>query len=524
MRNRMLRSSLSILALSLIPFTLSACGGGSSPSPSPTPTPPPANRAPAFTSANAVSVAENSTGAVYTATASDPDGNTLTFSIAGGADAALFQITPQGALSFRTAPDFEAPTDADRNNSYLVQLGVSDGTASATLDLTVTVTNDGQDGFAVVMIGSGFSQPLFVLPVPDSTGRIFIVERAGQVELFNPNSMQSGNRPTTFLDIVGQVSTDGERGMLGMATAPDFVTSGAFYVYLTNTSGDIELRRYRTMAGNRNLADPATVEILLTIPHRGASNHNGGWIGFGPDGFLYVAVGDGGGAGDPSDNAQNTSSLLGKILRLDVSSDGYPADPARNYAIPAGNPFATAGGRPEVWAYGLRNPFRNSFDPATGNLLIGDVGQNAVEEIDMMRPTDGGANFGWAVLEGTSQFKGPAQPSFVPPVTQYAHGGGPDQGVSVTGGYVYRGPVEALRGQYIFADLTAKIWSIPVNDFQIGQTLPSSRFTLRSAQFAPVGGSISTLVSFGVDQTGNLYIVDIDGEIFRIESRATGTL
>jgi hypothetical protein len=190
----------------------------------------------------------------------------------------------------------------------------------------------------------------------------------------------------------------------------------------------------------------------------------------------------------------------------------------RDYAIPANNPFAAGNGRPEIWAYGLRNPFRSSFDSATGHLWIGDVGQGAREEIDLMLPSDGGANFGWKVLEGTAQFSGPPQPGFAPPVAEYSHGSGAREGRSVTGGYVYRGPVEALRGQYIFGDfVNANIWSFPIAQIVQGMTLGSDRFILRRADFTPNAGAITNISSFGLDQANNFYIVDFDGEIFRIE-------
>jgi glucose/arabinose dehydrogenase len=322
---------------------------------------------------------------------------------------------------------------------------------------------------------------------------------------------------TAFLDIGNQTTTDGERGLLGFAVAPDFNATGIFYVYLTNLAGDSEIRRYQTFAGNRDQADPASGDIILTFTQP-FSNHNGGWLDFGPDGFLYLGSGDGGSGGDPQNNGQNTNTLLGKILRLDVRSDAFPADPLRDYAIPANNPFAGAGGRPEIWAYGLRNPFRASFDPLTGNLWIGDVGQNAVEEVDLMRPGDGGANFGWRVFEGTQLFSGPAIAGTTPPVAEYGHGSSLTQGNSITGGHVYRGPVEALRGQYIFGDfVNGNMWSFPISRVSLGATLPSSQFTVRRTSFAPTSGTINNISSFGVDQQGNLYIVDIDGEIFRIE-------
>ena len=497
-------------------LALNGCGGGGSPAPTPSPTPPPApaNRAPVFTSAATASIPENISGTIYIATATDADGNMLTFSLAGGADQALFRITAAGALSFATPPDFEAPADADRNNIYLVRIGVSDGITSATLDLAVTVINAGADSFRVMRVGTGFVQPLFLAPLPDGSGRVFVVEKGGRIRLLTP-----GAGSTLFLDIGGEVSTDGERGLLGLATAPDFQATGTFYVYLTNRQGDIELRRYRTTAA-RDVADATTGDVLLVIPHPGFNNHNGGWIGFGSDNLLYLAVGDGGGAGDPSNNAQNANILLGKMLRIDVGGDDFPADPLRDYRIPAGNPFAAGGGAREIWALGLRNPFRASFDAATGNLYIGDVGQNAVEEIDLMRPADGGANFGWSVLEGTRQFKGPPQPSFVPPVAEYPQGSGPLEGRSVTGGYVYRGPVESLRGFYIFGDfVSGNIWSLPVAELVPGSTVANSRFTPRRIDFAPNAGAIGNIPSFGIDQAGNLYIVDFDGEIFRLETQ-----
>ena len=221
------------------------------------------NRPPAFTSAATVSVPENSTGTIYTATATDPDGNPLTFSLSGGADRTDFSISAAGALSFVATPDFEAPADADGNNIYLVQISVSDGMTSAVLDLAVTVTNGGSDAFAVRRVGVGFAQPLFVAPVPDGSGRVFVVEKAGRIRILNPQTGAINALP--FLDIRGAISTDSERGLLGLATAPDFATTGTFYVHLTNLAGDIEIRRYQTLAGNRDLANPATADVILVV-------------------------------------------------------------------------------------------------------------------------------------------------------------------------------------------------------------------------------------------------------------------
>ncbi|ATE67558.1 cadherin domain-containing protein [Rhizorhabdus dicambivorans] len=489
---------------------LAACGGGGSSGGGGS-----ANRAPSFTSGTTASVAENSSGTVYTAAATDPDGNSLTYSLVGGPDRNAFQISASGALSFVSSPDFEAPADANGDNVYQVDIQASDGSLTATLSLSITVTNGGNDAFRVRRAGTGFVQPVFVAPVPDNSGRVFVVQRGGLVRILNPATGAVAAQP--FLDVSGIIASDGERGLLGFATAPDFANSGAFFIYMTNSAGTNEVRRYTASAGNRDVADPASGDIILSMPHPGFSNHNGGWIGFGPDNLLYVATGDGGGAGDPNGNAQNRNSLLGKILRIDVRSDGFSSDPARDYAIPPGNPFASSGGAPELWALGLRNPFRNSFDPVSGFLLIGDVGQGAVEEIDLMRPTDGGANFGWNLREGSQAYNGGANSSaFTPPVAEYGHGSGPTQGNTVTGGHVYRGPVEGLRGHYVFGDfISGNIWSIPLSRFVLGQTVPASQFTIRNP--APNAGTIGMPVSFGVDQSGNLYIVDFDGEIFVIE-------
>ena len=495
---------------------LAACGGGSTRVSVGNP-PPTTNRAPVFTSAATATVPEDTAGVFYTATASDADNNPLVFSIMGGVDRDRFNITTAGALSFVVPPDFEAPVDTNRDNVYLVDLRVSDGQAAATLSLAVTVTDVTSAALRVRRVAANLNQPVFVAPVPDGTGRVFVVELTGRVLILTPTTGVVATLP--FLDVTGQISTDGERGLLGFATAPDFMATGTFYVFLTTPDGTLVVRRYRTFAGDRNRADPATADPILRIPHP-RNNHNGGWIGFGPDNLLYIATGDGGGTGDPDNNGQNPNTLLGKILRVDPARDDFPADDTRDYGIPSANPFASGtGGAREVLAYGLRNPFRNGFDPTTGNLLIGDVGQGAVEEIDLLRlPTDAGANYGWPILEGTQPFRGGSTAGLTPPVAEYFHGTGPRQGNTVIGGYVYRGTLDSLRGQYVFADfVTPNIWSLPATSLVQGTTIPSTQFAVRTADFAPNAGSYDNIASFGLDQAGNLYIVDLDGEVFVIE-------
>jgi glucose/arabinose dehydrogenase len=343
---------------------------------------------------------------------------------------------------------------------------------------------------------------------------VLVAEQAGRIRILNPAT--GAIDPVPLLDIASTISSGGERGLLGLALAPDFSGSRMLYVNVTNLAGNTEIRSYRVPANNSVPADQVG-DIILTYTQPFA-NHNGGWIEFGPDGFLYIGSGDGGSAGDPQDNAQNRNNLLGKILRIDVRGDDFISDNTRDYVIPSSNPFASGGGAPEIYAFGLRNPFRNSFDPVTGNLYIGDVGQNLIEEIDLIRPGEAGLNFGWARLEGTRTFGGQPPAGATPPIAEYSHGTSPTQGFSVTGGYVYRGPVEALQGQYIFADFVRPvIFSIPATDLVQGQTVASSAFTLRASSFAPVAGTITNVSSFGVDQARNLYIVDFDGEIYVIE-------
>lgn len=472
---------------------LASCGGGGGS------TPPAPNTPPTFTSAQTASVVEN-TAAAYQAAASDGNGDTLAFTIDGGADAALFSISAAGALRFNAAPDYDLPGDADGDNVYAVQLRVSDGQASATQPVNITVTNS-REGMAVTRVGTGFNQPLFVAAIPGDS-RVYVVERAGGVQLFDP---ATGTR-TRVLNIA-DISRDGERGLLGVAARPDHASSRKLFAVATALDGAVEVRDYTL-----DRPDSSTVySTVLRIPHATFNNHNGGWIGYGPDGHVYVGVGDGGGGGDPGNNAQNPDSQLGKILRFAVGAGGT------TYAPALGNPFLAGGGDPYVYALGLRNPFRASFSGTS--LVIGDVGQNAVEEIDMLTTTQPGLNFGWRFREGTQPYFGTDPGGLVNPVAEYEHGSGPRQGASVIGGYVYRGPVTSLQGQYVFGDfVSGNIWSVPFNSLVAGQTLASSRFARRNEDFTPDTGSIDRLASFGEDSAGNLFLVDLDGDIFMVRA------
>jgi glucose/arabinose dehydrogenase len=338
----------------------------------------------------------------------------------------------------------------------------------------------------------GLSSPIGVTHAGDGSGRLFVVQRGGRIRVVVNGTLQAGN----FLDISSKIVAGGERGLLGLAFHPDFETNRRFFVYYTRAAdGDVVIARYLAHVGLAT-ADPASEVILLVIDHSDHSNHNGGQLAFGPDGFLYAGVGDGGGSDDPDDNGQDTSTLLGKILRLDI--DGSGRGPNGAYAIPPGNPFAgPIGGFDEIWAYGMRNPWRFSFDRLTGELYIGDVGQNEWEEIDREAADDpGGRNYGWDDMEGAHCHEpstGCLTAGRTLPIAEYSHG----LGCSVTGGFVYRGPTQLdLVGEYVVADFcSGRIWTIPSN---------GTSLTLRRT----VGLNIS---SFGESESGELYAVDLSG-------------
>jgi Ca2+-binding RTX toxin-like protein len=299
------------------------------------------------------------------------------------------------------------------------------------------------------------------------------------------------------------VATSGEQGLLGLAFAPDYATSRKFYVYLSNTAGDTEIREYQALAADPSRADAASLRRITTIDYPSTTtNHRAGWIGFGPDGYLYVATGDGAARA----NAQSLNQL-GKILRLDVNADAFPTDANRNYAAPADNPASIAGiagsaAGTGIFAAGLRNPWRASFDRQTGELYIGDVGEGTFEEINLGQA---GANYGWSLTEG------PFNPSAFPSFTNPIHSYGRASGQAVTGGYVYRGPEAAFQGQYFFSDFgTSRIWTLQPSGG--GRLLAD--FT---SQTTVTGGPINSVPSLGEDAAGNLYIVDIGGKIFRLD-------
>jgi len=351
-------------------------------------------------------------------------------------------------------------------------------------------------------IATGLNNPLGITDPGDGSGRLFITEQNGRILIYDGTKIL----PAPFLNISSIVSCCGERGLLGLAFHPEYSTKGFFYVNYTNTSGNTVIARY-SVSNNPNVADPSSARRLLTFTQP-ASNHNGGHLAFGPDGYLYIASGDGGGSGDPNDNGQDLGTLLGKILRIDVDGDDFPGDPNRNYSIPSDNPFV---GDPdaldEIWAYGLRNPWRFSFDRETGDLFTGDVGQNSREEVNFQPASStGGENYGWRCYEGNAEFNldgcGEAD-DYVFPIIDYTHA----QGCSVTGGYRYRGPEPVLFGYYFYGDFcTGLVWG----------ALPDENSDWATTPLLDTNLSIST---FGEDEAGNLYIAHYHGArgaIYRI--------
>jgi glucose/arabinose dehydrogenase len=353
-------------------------------------------------------------------------------------------------------------------------------------------------------VASGLDQPLFAGAPTGDMGRLFVVEKTGHIKILD---LASGRvLATPFLDVSSQISAVGEGGLIGLAFDPDYIQNGFFYVNMINTSGDTEIRRYHVSA-DPNQADAASATPIITIDQpAGLTNHKAGWLGFGPDGDLYAALGDGGGAGDPLGSGQDINSLLGKMLRLDVHGiDAFPNDLARNYAIPTDNMFVGTAGADEIFALGLRNPFRNSFDRGTGDFFIADVGQNQWEEINIGQ---GGANYGWNVSEGPAGFAGGTISAGTPtsPIFSYDH----TVGHAIIGGYVYRGQSEGLQGQYFFADeVDNKVFTLSYN----GSTWVA---TERTSQIMTDVGAINFPSSFGEDGRGNLYLADFDGDVFRL--------
>jgi glucose/arabinose dehydrogenase len=338
-----------------------------------------------------------------------------------------------------------------------------------------------------------FSEPTYVTAPPGDRRRLFVVEQQGTIRVVHRG--RKLDRP--YLDIRGRVEAGGEQGLLSMAFAPNYRESGRFYVYYTDTEGDIRVVEFK---GRRNRARVRSARSVFEQDHSTYGNHNGGQLQFGPDGFLYIGTGDGGGGGDPFEAGQDIGTHLGKILRIDPTG--------RPYRVPRSNPFrGRSGARPAVYSYGLRNPWRFSFDRETGDLVIADVGQNEWEEVSFVRRGRGsGANFGWSVFEGTHEYSGGSAPGHIPPVIEHSHGG--DGFCSITGGYVLRHRSYGnLRGTYVYGDLCEGV-------------VRGARLTPgRAAGRRRFGVEAPSLSSFGEDARGRVYAASLDGPVYRLVPR-----
>jgi glucose/arabinose dehydrogenase len=364
------------------------------------------------------------------------------------------------------------------------------------LVLTACGSNSGPsiargEGARLQTVVTGLSSPLYVTTPPGDISRLFIVEQTGAIRIVKDGTLL----PAPFLDLSGRIIVGGEQGLLGLAFDPEYATTGRFVVHYSDPAGDTHLSTFQVTA-DPDVADPASEQIILAADQP-YPNHNGGQVVFGPDGFLYLGLGDGGAANDPEGRGQDLTELLGSILRLDVQ--GGPS-----YAVPPDNPFiGQAGVQPEIWSYGLRNPWRFSFDRATGDLYIADVGQNQFEEVDVAPSAAGagrGTNYGWSVMEGSHCLTGDQcdQTGLTLPAFEYDHG----QGCSITGGYVYRGTaIPQLQGVYFFGDF-CQGWVRSFRYSVEGATELTDWPTLRP------GGQIT---SFGEDNAGELYVVTATG-------------
>jgi glucose/arabinose dehydrogenase len=378
---------------------------------------------------------------------------------------------------------------AARSNGSAPQADAAGSTASAS-----SAGAARKHGVRLVRLAS-FDQPVAVTGAPGDSSRVFVLQRSGQVMLLLHGRAQG--RP--FLDLAGSVYTQGgdEEGLLGIAFPSDYARSGLFYLDYTVQGGDIEIVQYRRSASSPNLADPSSARLILRIEHHEFSNHNGGQLAFGPEGDLYIGVGDGGSEGDPHNNGQNTDTLLGKILRIAPSVAG-------GYTIPSGNPFAgQVGKRPEIWAYGLRNPWRFSFDSTTGDMIVGDVGQDQQEEVDFVPAhTGAGANYGWSVWEGTRRNKPGTAPGAVFPTLTVSHSSGY---CAIIGGYVVRDrTLPSLYGRYLFGDFCRpQIESVKLRRGQ-------------ASGLDATGLQVSALTSMGQDASGHIYLTSLEGPVYRV--------
>ena len=474
-----------IAAPILILGALSACGGGSGGSNAPPE--PIGNQPPVFSSAATATIVENSTAPAYQAVASDPNSDPLTYSIAGGADGARFTISATGQLSFVTPPNYDLPTDADGNNIYQVQIAASDGKASTALALSVTVTNS-KEGVAVHRVAAGFTNPVAMSPV--SATAMLVAEKGGAIYLLN---LETGTK-----SLLIQIDNVGAVGVTAMAAAPTFAANGTFFVMYTTQYGYLVINRFL-----RNPAGPTVPDNNGPLLGISAPQYSGGgWLGYDSSGILLAATGDAGGTTDSTGSAQDTTSRLGKLLRLAPNPDPYAGATAVFFLV-------------STIAKGFHQP--NGGSQFGNSILLADHGQDVAEEIDLVTPGTSVTNFGWPFKEGTRTLGNATATDLVDPVVEYFRTTGLRTGKAIIGGAAGPSAVASLRNQYVFGDGGGAIFAINTAAITAGTTRPADAIERRDADFAPDVGTIDHPVAITSGPGGALFILDADGEVFRVD-------
>jgi glucose/arabinose dehydrogenase len=472
------------LAVVVLGVALSGCSGSGTSSPTPTP----ANHAPSITSTAAASVAENSTGVAYQASATDSDGDPVTLSLSG-TDAARFTIGGTGDVRFVASPNFERPADADADNVYSVQLSASDGKATVSQALTITVTNS-KEGVDVQRITTGFSHPVAIVNMPGQS-QLMVAERSGAIYIYDPATQVR----TLYATVDGLTAAAGQ-GILSIAVQPNFATRHIVYALIAS-NGRIAVRQIFNNGG------PTSWLEFDVGSHALYSNDIGGWLGFGANQLLYVATGDAGGIDDPSGSAQSSGSLFGKLLSFSPAA----FDAFSGASVP---PPIT----PTLLARGLHYPIGGSF--YAGGLLLPDRGQSLREEVNALPLLPGTIdNLGWPYREGTNANVAGEPAALVPPVLEYSHSGGTYSGQQIIGGLAYQGSNASLTGAYLFLDTSGAIFTVPLASLQRGTTAATSVFERRDLDFTPASGTITQPVSVVQDAAGAIYIACDNGDIFR---------
>ena len=469
--------ALPILALGV----LSACGGGGSAAPEP-------DKPPVFSSATTASVVENSTTAAYQAAATDPNGDALTYSIVGGEDSARFAISASGQLSFVAPPNFDLPTDANANNVYQVQIGASDGKSSTMLALSLTVTNS-KEGIAVHRVATGFTNPVAIAPISETA--MLVAEKGGGVYLLNP---QSGTKT-----LIVQIANVGTVGVTAVAAAPTFAADGTFFAMYTTQTGYFVINRYLRNPAGPTVPDNSGPLLAVDAPQYAG----GGWLGYDANGVLLAATSDAGGSGDPSGSAQDDTSRLGKVLRIVPNPDPYAGAAPSFFLV-------------STIAKGFHQP--NGGSQFGNGVLLADHGQDVAEELDLV-PTDmTGSNFGWPFKEGTHALGGNTPAGLINPVLEYLRSTGFRTGQAIIGGAAGPGAIASLRNQYVFADGSGAIFAVDISLIAAGTTRSADVVERRDADFAPDVGKIDHPVAITAGPGGTLFILDADGEIFRVDA------